>query len=127
MCGISRIVTNGDPAEPHCANYITGTLPISFSHTRDYNISITNKEIMQTAINLTDTPRTEYNGWSDWTTWNCALWIGGDEGLYNEARHSTTYGEFVETMHEYGLTKTPDGAVWAEADFTEMQECLEDL
>ena len=87
-----------------------------------------NKQIiMQSAINLTDTPRTEYNGWSDWTTWNCALWIGGDEGLYNEARHSTTYGEFVETMHEYGLTKTPDGAVWAEADFTEMQECLEDL
>ena len=81
----------------------------------------------QQSLNLTDTPRTEYNGWSDWTTWNCALWIGGDEGLYNEARHSTTYGEFVETMHEYGLTKTPDGAVWAEADFTEMQECLEDL
>ena len=24
----------------------------------------------QQSINLTDTPRTEYNGWSDWTTWN---------------------------------------------------------
>ena len=51
---------------------------------------------MQSAINLTDTPRTEYNGWSDWTTWNCALWIGGDEGLYNEARFSRSYGEFVD-------------------------------
>ena len=82
---------------------------------------------MQTAINLTDTPRTEYNGWSDWTTWNCALWIGGDEGLYNEARNSSTYGEFVETMHYFGKTTTPDGAKWDEADFEEMQECLDDL
>ena len=42
--------------------------------------------MFQTKLNLTDTPRTEYNGWSDWTTWNCALWIGGDEGLYNIAK-----------------------------------------
>ena len=83
----------------------------------------------QQSLNLTDTvdTRTEYNGWSDWTTWNCALWIGGDEGLYNEARFSRSYGEFVQTMQAMGMNKTPDGADWAEADFTEMQECLDDL
>ena len=81
----------------------------------------------QQSINLTDTPRTEYNGWSDWTTWNCALWIGGDQGLYNEARFSRSYGEFVQSMQAMGMNKTPDGADWAEADFTEMQECLDDL
>tara|TARA_B100000524_G_scaffold211688_1_gene110850 strand:+ start:603 stop:851 length:249 start_codon:yes stop_codon:yes gene_type:complete len=82
---------------------------------------------MQTAINLTDTPRTEYNGWSDWTTWNCALWIGGDEGLYNEARLSRSYGEFIQTMQHFGMNKTPDGAAWDEADFEEMQEMMDDL
>ena len=51
--------------------------------------------MFQTAINLTDTPRTEYNGWADWTTWNCALWIGGDEGFYNLAKDYRNYGDFL--------------------------------
>ena len=83
--------------------------------------------MFQTAINLTDTPRTEYNGWADWTTWNCALWIGGDEGLYNEAKFSRSYGEFATTMQELGMDKTPDGAKWDEADYTEMQEMMDEL
>ena len=66
--------------------------------------------MFQTAINLTDTPRTEYNGWSDWTTWNCALWIGNDEGLYNWARDIRDYGMFIDTMREFGMKQTPDGA-----------------
>ena len=44
--------------------------------------------ITQTSFNLTDMPKREYNGWSDWTTWNCALWIGNDQGFYNEAKYS---------------------------------------
>ena len=66
--------------------------------------------MFQTAINLTDTPRTEYNGWSDWTTWNCALWIGNDEGLYNWAREIRDYGNFIEAMREFDMKKTPYGA-----------------
>ena len=59
--------------------------------------------MFQTAINLTDTPKTEYNGWSDWTTWNCALWIGGDEGLYNIAKDvqkitESSYNTFTEYL-----------------------------
>ena len=83
--------------------------------------------MFQTAINLTDTPRTEYNGWADWTTWNCALWIGGDEGLYNLAKDFRTYGQFIEVMTDMGMTKTPDGATWDQADFDEMQEMMDDL
>ena len=83
--------------------------------------------MFQTAINLTDTPRTEYNGWADWTTWNCALWIGGDEGFYNMAKDCRSYGEFVDFIKEVYMDKTPDGAKWDEADFGEMQEMMEEL
>ena len=68
--------------------------------------------MFQTAINLTDTPRTEYNGWSDWTTWNCALWIGNDEGLYEWAKGIRNSEMFIELMREFDMKKTPDGAKW---------------
>ena len=54
--------------------------------------------MFQTKLNLTDLPKREYNGWADWTTWNCALWIGGDEGLYNIAKDCEDYPE-VFTIH----------------------------
>ena len=83
--------------------------------------------MFQTAINLTDTPKKEYNGWSDWTTWNCALWIGNDEGLYNWAKDIRAYGNFIQAMRMFGMKQTPDGAKWDEADFTEMQEMMDEL
>ena len=83
--------------------------------------------MFQTAINLTDTPRTEYNGWSDWTTWNCALWIGGDQGLYHMARDYREYGLLIEGLKELGMTQTPDGAKGNEADFGEIQEMMDEL
>ena len=81
----------------------------------------------QQSINLTDTPRKEYNGWSDWTTWNCALWVGGDEGLYNIARSCDSWFDFIIDMQDLGMNKTPDGAKWTEADYDEMQEMLDEL
>ena len=83
--------------------------------------------MFQTSINLTDTPRTEYNGWADRTTWNCALWIGNDEGLYNWAEDIRDYGNFIQAMRMFGMKQTPDGAKWEEADFTEMQEMMDEL
>ena len=39
--------------------------------------------------NLTDTT---YNGWTNYETWNVALWLGNDEGLYNLARDWAEHG-----------------------------------
>ena len=48
--------------------------------------------ITQTSFNLTDLDDNKgYNGWANWTTWNCALWIGGDQGFYNEAKFAVDY------------------------------------
>ena len=30
-------------------------------------------------------PKGEYNGWKNWATWNVALWLGNDEGIYHAA------------------------------------------
>tara|TARA_B100000676_G_scaffold248204_1_gene251832 strand:+ start:268 stop:531 length:264 start_codon:yes stop_codon:yes gene_type:complete len=82
----------------------------------------------QTKLNLSDV-RTDYNGWTDWTTWNCALWINNDESFYNIAKLCKTYTEFLIEMVEIGVYPhaTPDGADWGEADLTEMQELIESI
>ena len=86
--------------------------------------------ITQTSFNLSDLKDNgyrEYNGWSDWTTWNCALWINNDEGLYNIARHCEDWFDFIVAMQDFGMNKTPDGAKWTEADYDEMSEMMAEL
>jgi hypothetical protein len=75
---------------------------------------------------MTDT----YNGWYDWDTWNCALWIGNDEFLYDIARRCVTYANFLQRIKDLGLYEaecTPDGARWADADYSEMNELIEEF
>ena len=63
--------------------------------------------------NLTDT---SYNGWTNYETWNVALWIQNDEGLYHLAQEAGSYEDFVDYLEEifppelfpYKLS-TPDG------------------
>ena len=70
---------------------------------------------------------TTYNGWTDYETWNAALWIGVDEGFYNLARDCRDYNQFLDFMREIGSDKTPDGVRWDDADLDEMNEMMEDL
>lgn len=69
------------------------------------------------------------NGYADWTTWNCALWLNNDQGLYKLARtyRRNGYAGLVEELEHLGQSKTPDGAVWDEANHEEMDGVLEEL
>ena len=51
---------------------------------------------------------TTYNGWTNFQTFNVALWINNDEGLYDIARETGSYQEFIDNISEF-MTQTPDG------------------
>jgi len=62
-----------------------------------------------------------YNGWKNRETWNVALWIGNDEGLYRLALESEDYAAFKATMRQLAdegagnsaiSYETPDGVAW---------------
>lgn len=63
---------------------------------------------------------TTYNGHRNWDYWNVSLWINNDEGLYNLARdcvrrnktRTLAAQEFVFTLDDVAVDKTPDGAVY---------------
>ena len=53
---------------------------------------------------------TTYNGWTNYHTFNVALWINNDEGLYHLAMDCGDYETLVNTLYnEYGVTETKDG------------------
>lgn len=49
-----------------------------------------------------------YLGWSNYETWNVALWLQNSEVLYNLACECGSYEATVEFLAEIGITKTPD-------------------
>ena len=81
---------------------------------------------------------TTYNGWKNWETWNVALWIGNDEGLYNWAKDYTSFKDFTEALRELGATgnkapaityETPDGVAWNDSglDLPRLDEMLTEM
>jgi hypothetical protein len=77
--------------------------------------------------NITDT---DYNGWTNYETWNVALWIQNDEGLYNLARLYSSYSALMFTLfEECGLKETPDGVKFNDPKINriEMNQMLQDL
>jgi hypothetical protein len=56
-----------------------------------------------------------YNGWENFETFNVALWIQNDEGLYHLADECGDYETLVNRLYEeYGVTETRDGVKFAD-------------
>ena len=84
-------------------------------------------QTIQPSVNLWDTP-VKYNGWADWTTWNCALWINNEQSIYNVAAVCDTYTDFLWEMQAMcGFYSTPDGADYGEANYDEMNLLIQEI
>ncbi len=83
-------------------------------------------------MTMTQTPDTTYNGWANYETWNVALWIGNDEGLYDWAREyrHQGYQAFAEALKECAESyETPDGVAWTDSglDYDRLDEMMAEL
>ncbi len=71
-----------------------------------------------------------YNGWKNYQTWNVALWLGNDEGLYRMALEAKgDYEDFAKQLREIGVTETPDKVAYNDSglDTDALDETLREL
>ena len=62
---------------------------------------------------------TEYNGWENYETWNVALWINNDEGLYDLAQECGDYQTFCDCVGSDAVTG--DGVRYSDPDVNAVQ------
>lgn len=74
---------------------------------------------------------TTYNGYKNYETWNIALWIQNDEGLYNIIRafKIKSFKKLLMSLEIIGINKTPDNISFSDKKIShrEIAEILKDL
>ena len=79
---------------------------------------------------MTTTPDTTFNGWTNYETWNVALYIQNDYGAYQHARIYGYLGfdHMIPWLEGYFGQMTPDGVRWMDGriDTDELDEMLRD-
>ena len=84
-----------------------------------------------TATFQTNILETGYNGWANYETWNVALWMQNDEGLYHLAQEAGDYQTFVDCLEAVSFNdqSTPDGVAFNDPKVNqiEINEMLKDL
>ncbi len=73
--------------------------------------------------------RTDYNGWTNYETWNVALWLQNDEAMYEVAKHYSTYDALIPRLEYRFGQMTPDSVRWMDGRINtdELDEMLTDL
>ena len=55
-------------------------------------------------------PEGKYEGWTNYQTWNVALWINNDQSLYNFLKDFNNYEAYAKALYdELDIAETPDG------------------
>jgi len=64
-----------------------------------------------------------YNGWTNYKTWNVALWIQNDESIHNFIQENDVccYEELLESLYDCGSKETPDGVKWNDPEINRIE------
>lgn len=72
-----------------------------------------------------------YNGWSNYETWNVALWIQNDFSFYSLALNCASYPDFFWQLKYEPLlgSATPDGVYFddPQLNVTELDAMIQEL